>query len=720
LGAVLFGSSAAALVTGGSAIATAAPPSYQHVFLIVEENNGFGDIIGNPAAPNFNAYANTFGLATKYYGVNGTSEPNYVGLLGGSTFGLSSDDAYWTNTVNAPDLMSQLDQAGLSWKAYLQGLPHPGYQDICYPAKCNGAPDSDPLYVSKHDGIQNFTTSRTTSDWANQVPIDQLSSDISSGSVPRFSYIVPDECHDMHGDPPYCLDSGFEGDAQNQHLIAVGDQYLGNLVSQITHAAFWSQGNNAIAVTFDSGTNTSGCCDANPGGGRVPTVVITSHGPRGVTDNTPSNEFSMLSTMQNLFGLGCLQNTCDTTNVKPLLPLFAVNGSAPIATSALTPPKFATPTPTPNEPIGTTKSTPSAGGWTVQQAQRLGGSDNSLGAVAASSPTDVWAVGNFLPDDVNANRDATLTLAEHYDGASWSVVPTPNTGVNFNSFYGVAASQGQAWAVGTYLDAQYDNRALVEVWNGSQWTIANVPQPGALRDQLFGAAASSPSDVWSVGDQEGSDGVFHTLAEHWDGNAWSVVPTPDPGSNGDLFYGVTTEGPNDAWAVGQQLGSAGPDQVLVEHWDGSSWSVVSTPAVSGGTAMLNGVAASGSDVWAVGQVDSPDGGGRPLAEVFDGTSWQIASLPASAGSNWTSLWGVASSPGGVWAVGSFVDPTSDNNQPLLLQDVGGTWTVVNGPVPGSGANILGGVTSVGNDLWAAGVYDNGKSGLPLVETHTSP
>jgi hypothetical protein len=691
------------------------------VFLIVEENNGFSNIIGNTAAPNFNNYARTFGLASKYYGINGTSEPNYVGLLGGNTFGVNSDDAYFKNMVNAPDLMSQLDQAGISWKAYLQGLPHPGYEDICYPAKCNGAPDSDPLYVSKHDAIQNFTTSQTSADWANQVPIGQLTSDLSSGSVPRFSYIVPDECHDMHGDPPYCLDSGFEGDTQNQHLIAVGDQYLGGIVSQITNAPFWSQGNNAIAITFDSGgsNNISGCCDASPGGGRVPTVVITSHGPRRVTDKTPSNEYSMLSTMQNLFGLGCLQNTCDTTNVKPLLPLFAVTGSAPVATTTLTPPIFPTPTPTPNEPIGMTKATPSASGWTVQRAQRLGGSDNSLGAVAASSPTDVWAVGDFLPDDVNANRDATLTFAEHYDGNSWSVVPTPNTGTNFNSFYGVAASQGQAWAVGTYLDAQYDNRALVEVWNGSQWTIADVPQPGTTRDQLFGAAASSPSDVWAVGDQEGADGVFHTLAEHWDGTSWSVAPSPDPGSNGDLFYGVTTEGPDDAWAVGQQLGSTGPDQVLVEHWDGTSWSVVPTPTVSSGTAMLNSVAASGPDVWAVGQVDSPDGGGRPLAEVYDGTSWQIASLPASAGSIWTSLWGVASSPSGVWAVGSYVDPTSDNNEPLVLQDVGGTWTVVNGPVPGSGGNILGGVTSVGNDLWAAGVYDNGGNELPFVETYSS-
>ena len=164
-------------------------------------------------------------------------------------------------------------------------MPHPGFEDICFPSKCNGAPDSDPLYVSKHDAIQNFSTSQNNIDWSHQVPIQQLAPDLSAGTVPRFSYIVPSECDDMHGDPPYCLDSGNEGDAQNQHLIAAGDAYLGNLVSEITNAPFWSQGNNAIAITYDSGDTGAGCCDARPGGGQVAAIVITSHGPR-VSDKT--------------------------------------------------------------------------------------------------------------------------------------------------------------------------------------------------------------------------------------------------------------------------------------------------------------------------------------------------------------------------------------------------------------------------------------------------
>ena len=126
---------AAALALGGALVAvpaasaqpTSAMPALNHVFLIMEENNGYGDIIGNPATPNINYLANTFGLETNYFGVSPCcSESNYVGLLGGSSFtNVQSDDAYWKNKVDGPSLITQLDQAGVSWKAYLQALPHP-------------------------------------------------------------------------------------------------------------------------------------------------------------------------------------------------------------------------------------------------------------------------------------------------------------------------------------------------------------------------------------------------------------------------------------------------------------------------------------------------------------------------------------------------------------------------------------------------------------------
>lgn len=515
------GAAAVASVTSTPAVAV---PKLNHVFLIMEENNGFSDVIGNPAAPNLNYLAKTFGLETDYFGVSpDSSESNYVGLLGGSTLGVTSDDAYWQNTVTAPDLISQLDKAGVSWKAYLQALPYAGYEGICYPAKCNGSPDSDPLYVSKHDGIQNFTTSRTTADWARQAPIGELGSDLASGAVPSFSYIVPDECHDMHGDPP-----------------------------------------------------------------------------------TP-----------------------------------------------LRPP----------EPLGTSPSTASASGWTTQQTRTLGANDNSLGAIAAASPSDVWAFGNYLPDAKNSNQDATLGFAEHYDGSSWKVSRTPNAGVNFNSFYGGAAAGGEAWAVGEYLNGSYQDRALLDVWNGKAWSRASIPQPGSVRDMLFGAAALSPDDVW---------------------------------------------------AVGQQLGAAFPDNGLVEHWDGHSWSVVALPSAVSQSVLLDGLTvAPGGTVYAVGEADST-AGGRPLILVYSGGAWQQASIPASAGSVWTNLYGVAIASGRIWVVGTYVDPTTDNNNVLYLSGTGTTFTVAPAPDPGSGSNIVGGITAAGGHLWTAGVYDDGNQRIPLI------
>jgi hypothetical protein len=112
-------------------------------------------------------------------------------------------------------------------------------------------------------------------------------------------------------------------------LFQMGDAYVASTVTAIMNAPVWQRGNNAIVVTWDEDdfqTSNLGCCDANPGGGHVATIVITNHGSRGITDDTAFNHYSLLATIQTAFGLGCLQNTCDTTNVKPMTKLFA-NGN---------------------------------------------------------------------------------------------------------------------------------------------------------------------------------------------------------------------------------------------------------------------------------------------------------------------------------------------------------------------------------------------------------
>ena len=146
-------------------------PQYDHVFLIIMENEGYSQIIGNTYAPILNALAKDYGLATNYRGVADPSEPNYVAMLGGDFFGINSDDPYWFpgNTVNADNLMYQLVGAGKTWRGYFQGMPYRGYRGYCYPDKCNGIPDEDTQYVSKHNGIVNFANLQNPTQFANMV-----------------------------------------------------------------------------------------------------------------------------------------------------------------------------------------------------------------------------------------------------------------------------------------------------------------------------------------------------------------------------------------------------------------------------------------------------------------------------------------------------------------------------------------------------------------------
>lgn len=301
-----------------------AMPRYKHIFVVMMENHAYNEIINNPIARHINQLYEQYGLATHYYGVTHPSEPNYVAMIGGSTFGITTDNPYTQNVVTAPSLADQLEAAGMTWKSYQQSLPYTGFTGDYYPEATNT------LYVSKHNPFLNFThVQSSTTELQNIVPDTQLIADLQSNTVPNFSWISPDECHDMHGGQPACPYSNTAGDANDNRLIALGDNYINDTVDAITHAPVWSDGNVAIVIVWDENDfNTSGvtgCCDANPGGGLVPAIVVTNNGPRDLRYNTPANHYSMLRTFEKLFGLGCLQYACDSANLKSLAPLFAVD-----------------------------------------------------------------------------------------------------------------------------------------------------------------------------------------------------------------------------------------------------------------------------------------------------------------------------------------------------------------------------------------------------------
>lgn len=685
-------------------------PQYDHVFLIIMENEGFNQIIGNQNAPILNALAKDYGLATNYTGVGDPSEPNYVGMLGGDTFGINSDDPYFFpgHTVNASNLMSQLDAAGKTWRGYFQNMPYPGYRGYCYPDKCNGIPDADTQYVTKHNGIVNFANLQNPTDLGKMFPFGQLSADLQAGTVSNLSYIVPDECHDMHGAPPWCVDSGNTGSVQQSFLIAQGDAFVGSIVNDITSSSVWQAGNNAIVVTFDEGNTPTA---------QVVTIVITSHGPRGITDKTSFNHFSLLASLQQTFGLGCLLNSC-TAN--PMTNLFAITGSTTVPTL---PPPFVFPTNTDTisaqgaGKAGSTVSLAGITGWTQVPSVSFGSQDNILAGVSAASANDVWAVGAFIP----TAGSVLNTLAEHFDGTRWTAFPLPNVGAQQNILQAVSMpSPGKAWAVGDFINGKFQQQTLIEHFDGTVWSVVPSPNPGAKQNILYGVAAITDTDVWAVGAFEDANDVWHTLTEHWNGTAWSAVNAVDTGANGNQFYAVKALASNNVYAVGQQAGAGFPNQALIEHWDGTSWKVVASPADASASALPLGVTATGSSLTLVGEQET---------DTAPYTSYVAAGAPASLAIQSTPTLGTGendpfavtiANDGTTWVVGWAINTTTGNHDPLVLQGVNGAFSLVSVPNPTNGGDSgFAAITTIpGSGMWAVGVTATAKSNFStLIEFH---
>jgi hypothetical protein len=345
--------------------------------------------------------------------------------------------------------------------------------------------------------------------------------------------------------------------------------------------------------------------------------------------------------------------------------------------------------------------------WTVVATPNAGGQDNVLAAVAAASPNDVWAVGQFAPD---ANPNITLTLTEHFDGQSWSVVPSTNLGSNRgNALIAVAAAGGAAWAVGYHIGDDFLAHSLIEVWDGQTWRVSHPPQQFET-ENLYGVSASSPDDVWVVGAGRDDEGPFQAIALHFDGHAWSAVPPREPGVNGNVFYGVLARAPHDVWAVGQQIGTAPPDEALVEHWNGRRWSVVRAGHAAGNDSPSHQLLAvdltAQDDLRAVG--DAQDGvvSLRTFGIKGEGNSLAVqpTANPAVGDNRLTGV--TAGSDRETFAVGSTLTEAGNLESLILAGGEHSTWNRVPSPSPGDGDTELAAIVRAGrHDLWAVGRFD---------------
>jgi hypothetical protein len=282
----------------------------------------------------------------------------------------------------------------------------------------------------------------------------------------------------------------------------------------------------------------------------------------------------------------------------------------------------------------------SARGWQVTpSAPIVSGTDARVVAVAGTSATDVWAVGQL--GNVPAVDHG---LFEHWNGSAWSRVNGPAAEPGDSTLAGVATiSSTDAWAVGQQINpTSLQSSPLFEHWNGSAWSVVAGPALGQDA-RLTGVAAVSTNDVWAVG-RIGEA----ALTEHWNGTSWSRVAVAPPRGESS-FHAVAATASNDVWAVGIQGVST-----LVEHWNGSAWSVVASPNGSNTVNTLAAVSVLGaSDVWAVGLSTSLGVFSVTVTEHWDGTSWSVVPSPNGPSGSSTQLLGVAGHAGGpLLAVGN--------------------------------------------------------------------
>lgn len=292
--------------------------------------------------------------------------------------------------------------------------------------------------------------------------------------------------------------------------------------------------------------------------------------------------------------------------------------------------------------------------WNLIPGANPASGQNVLRSVSATSATDAWAVGYAY---YGSNPS---TLIEHWDGTAWSVVPSPNGGLN-NDLYSVTAiSATDAWAVGYYYNNSL-HQTLTEHWDGSSWSIVSSPNPGTSSNMLSSVTAFASNDVWAVGDYVVNGNQELTLTEHWNGSSWSVVSSPNPNLNHNQLNAVTTiPGSNQLWSVGER----GPNpKTLTERWNGTSWKMVASANPPSNQRYLYGVASvSPNQAWAVG-LYSNNGFAATLNEQWNGTNWTIDSIPNQYGQ----LLGVTTVPGKTtaWTVGEYFDHSTGTSGSLI-------------------------------------------------------
>lgn len=256
------------------------PPALGHIWVIVLENKPFETVIGSPDAPYLNELARTSGLATHYRAVAHPSQPNYIALFSGATQRVTDNEPH---DIDAPNLAEQLDAAGRTWHVYAENVPPDCFQGV----SAEGGPDGPGTYARKHDPAISFQSINEEPGMCSNIgPLTGF-----DPGAADFSLIIPNLCHDMHDCP-----------------VPDGDAWLRTFVPGILGSAAWRDG-GALFITFDEGLDSSALAN------QVSTIVSSPLVRPGTTSSVPHTHYSLLRTIQDAFGLECLEESCSANTL---------------------------------------------------------------------------------------------------------------------------------------------------------------------------------------------------------------------------------------------------------------------------------------------------------------------------------------------------------------------------------------------------------------------
>jgi IPT/TIG domain-containing protein len=326
------------------------------------------------------------------------------------------------------------------------------------------------------------------------------------------------------------------------------------------------------------------------------------------------------------------------------------------------------------------------------------------------SPKD-RLIGRLISHNGMSNAAPRLFTPSISCNSTWNAVSSPNSGAGANLFASISvdpANAADVWAVGLFVNGSSVAQTLAEHWTGSAWSIVPTPNTGAGDNVLESVVTIAPNDAWAVGySRPDNSSARQSLTEHWNGTAWSIVANPQVASASNSLFAVAAIGSNDLWAVGVSVLSSTQWVSLVMHFDGTSWTLFTaapSKGAFGNVYQLFGVRfVTSTNVWAVGDWQSSSSSpSTAFIEHWDGTSWTEA-IQAPDNVNGDFLSDVAGTASDLWAVGGqFATTTTDNVLIERSTDGGVTWTAVPGVTPDLSANLLSLAYISGTNVYAAG------------------